>query len=279
MTAAKIMDIISRLSGCDGQAADAVLAFTQVKMEDAHNLKNTKIGVSRHLDSSIPTQMAKVMVLYENPVVPPERNLYGHPFDRTIMGKAIWKILLKHGWEKIPNWECLFRTSCERIFHKCVCGWHKIDWKETKSWSDVETTQQRSRFGRPNIFPWPCKFGMHSKTMWNKQRYCRQLQNHVRIANFRCWNRKTAIPSTSSYFFMVLWHGWSCKEVCGTTWWVGKQDDSAILQSIYSMHRWPPLHRRRNKICWRIVKYMLSNCSEMLILGKNWTTWYSMKSK
>ena len=24
------------------------------------------------------------------------------------MGKAIWKILLKHGWEKIPNWECLF---------------------------------------------------------------------------------------------------------------------------------------------------------------------------
>ena len=38
MTAAKIMDIISRLQGCDGQAADAVSAFTQVKMEDAHKL-------------------------------------------------------------------------------------------------------------------------------------------------------------------------------------------------------------------------------------------------
>ena len=36
MTAAKIMDIISRLPGCDGQAADAVSAHTQVKMEDAH---------------------------------------------------------------------------------------------------------------------------------------------------------------------------------------------------------------------------------------------------
>ena len=35
MTAAKIMDIISRLPGCDGQAADAVSAFSQVKMEDA----------------------------------------------------------------------------------------------------------------------------------------------------------------------------------------------------------------------------------------------------
>ena len=38
MTAAKIMDIISRLPGCDGQAADAVSADTQVKMEDAHKL-------------------------------------------------------------------------------------------------------------------------------------------------------------------------------------------------------------------------------------------------
>ena len=35
MTAAKVMDIISRLPGCAGQAADAVSAHTQVKMEDA----------------------------------------------------------------------------------------------------------------------------------------------------------------------------------------------------------------------------------------------------
>ena len=38
MTAAKVMDIISRLPGCDGQAADAVSAYTQGKMEDAHKL-------------------------------------------------------------------------------------------------------------------------------------------------------------------------------------------------------------------------------------------------
>ena len=38
MTAAKVMDIISRLSGCAGQAADAVSAYTQVKMEDAPKL-------------------------------------------------------------------------------------------------------------------------------------------------------------------------------------------------------------------------------------------------
>ena len=50
MTAAKVMDIISRLPGCDGQAADAVSAHIKVKMEDAHKLlKNTKIGMSRHM--------------------------------------------------------------------------------------------------------------------------------------------------------------------------------------------------------------------------------------
>ena len=43
MTAAKIMDIISRLAGCSGQAADATTAYTQVKMEDASTLlKNPK---------------------------------------------------------------------------------------------------------------------------------------------------------------------------------------------------------------------------------------------
>ena len=68
MTAAKIMDIISRLPGCDGQAADAVSAYTQVKMEDAHKLlKIPKSEVSRHLDSSTTTQMAKIMVQYGRP--------------------------------------------------------------------------------------------------------------------------------------------------------------------------------------------------------------------
>ena len=35
MTAAKVMDIVSKLPECSGQAADAVSIYTQVKMEDA----------------------------------------------------------------------------------------------------------------------------------------------------------------------------------------------------------------------------------------------------
>ena len=62
------MDIISRLPGCGGQAGDAESAYTQVKMEDAHKLfKIQKIGMSRHLDPSTTTQMAKIMVQYGRP--------------------------------------------------------------------------------------------------------------------------------------------------------------------------------------------------------------------
>ena len=38
MTAAKIMDVIVRLPSCDGQAADAVSDYTQIKLEDASKL-------------------------------------------------------------------------------------------------------------------------------------------------------------------------------------------------------------------------------------------------
>ena len=75
MTAAKIMDIISRLSGCDGQAADAVSAYTQVKMEDAHKL--LKIPKSECPDNWIRLprhKWPKSWSSMEDPVVPLERS-------------------------------------------------------------------------------------------------------------------------------------------------------------------------------------------------------------
>ena len=109
MTAAKIMDIISRLLGCHGQAADAVSAYTQVKMEDAHKL--LKIPKSECPDIWIclprykwPESWSSV----EDPVVPLERNLYGHPLAGLLWDRQFEKIFFQHGWEKIPNWKCLF---------------------------------------------------------------------------------------------------------------------------------------------------------------------------
>ena len=101
MTAAKIMDIISRLPGCDGRAADAVSAYTQVKMEDAHKL--LKIPTSECPDIWIRAprhKWPKSWSSLEDPVVPLERNLYGHPLAGLLWERQFEKILLKHGWEK-----------------------------------------------------------------------------------------------------------------------------------------------------------------------------------
>ena len=52
----------------------------------------------------------------EDPVVPLERNLYGHPLAGLLWERQIENILLKHEWEKIPNWECLFVHREKELF-------------------------------------------------------------------------------------------------------------------------------------------------------------------
>ena len=117
MTAAKVLDIISRLPGCAGQAADAVSAYTQVEMEDAHKL--LKIPKSECPDIWIRLlrhKWPKSWCTGEDPVVPLERNLYGHPLAGLLWERQFEKILLKYGWEKVSNWECLFVHSEKGLF-------------------------------------------------------------------------------------------------------------------------------------------------------------------
>ena len=52
----------------------------------------------------------------EDPVVPLERNLYGHPLAGLLWERQFENIQLKHGWEKIPNWECLFAHREKGLF-------------------------------------------------------------------------------------------------------------------------------------------------------------------
>ena len=123
MTAAEVMDIMSRLPGCAEQAADAVSASTQVKMEyDPKLLKIPKsecpdiwIRLPRH-------KWPKSWSIMEDPVIPLERNLYGHPLAGLLWERQFEEILLKYGWEKVSNWECLFVHREKRVVLLCVCG-------------------------------------------------------------------------------------------------------------------------------------------------------------
>ena len=59
MTAAKVIDIISRMPGCAGHAADAVSASTQVKMEEAPKL--LKIPKSERPSPSISRKSSNIL--------------------------------------------------------------------------------------------------------------------------------------------------------------------------------------------------------------------------
>ena len=133
MTAAKVMDIISRLPGCAGQAADAVSAFSQVRMEDVPEL--LKIAKSECPDIWIPLprhKWPKSWSSMEDPVVPLERNLYGHhEFQREelknyharkifvfLRGPKIWKAMPRNVWSDIVSWQTSrFNNFTKYQFH------------------------------------------------------------------------------------------------------------------------------------------------------------------
>ena len=180
------MDIISRLPGCDGQAADAVSAYTQVKMEDAHKLLKIPKSECPDIWIRLPRhKWPKSWSSIEDPVVPLERNLYGHPLAGLLWERQFEKILLKHGREKIPNWECLFvhreKGLCLSVYVDDI----KFAGKKQNLDPMWKVLNKEVDLGEPTSFLDHVYLGMP-----NKPRYCGQLQNHVRIANFRGWSRE-----------------------------------------------------------------------------------------
>ena len=145
MTAAKVMDVMARLPGCAGQAADAVSAYTQVKMEDAPTL--SKIPKSECPDTWIRLPRHKLPKSWSSmidPVVAPEPNLYGHPLAGLLGERQFVKVLLEHGWEKVPTWECLFVIREKGLFLSVYVDDMKTDWEETKRRSCVESFAETS---------------------------------------------------------------------------------------------------------------------------------------
>ena len=95
MTAAKVMDIISRLPGCAGQATDAVSAYTQVKMQDAHKLLKIPKPECPDIWIRLPRhKWPKSSPSIEDPVVLLERNLYGHRLAGLLWERQLEEILL-----------------------------------------------------------------------------------------------------------------------------------------------------------------------------------------
>ena len=134
-----VMDIISRLPGCDGQAADAVSAYTQVKVEDApiivqkfrsqnvqifeyvyHDWNGPNHGPVWKIQSFFLTEICTVILWQDN-------------YGKGNLRRSYWSMAGRKF--QIGN---VSLYIVKRIILVCVCGRHKAGWKETKSWPNVE---------------------------------------------------------------------------------------------------------------------------------------------
>ena len=169
-------------------------------MEDAHKLLKIPKSECPDIWIRLPRhKWPKSWSSMEDPVVPLERNLYGHPLVGLLWERQFEKILLKHVWEKIPNWECLFVHREKGLFLSVYVDDIKLAGKKQNLDPMWKLLNEEVDLGEPTSF-----FDHVYLGCTQRQRYCGQLQNHVRIANFCGWSREITIPSTSSYFFMVL---------------------------------------------------------------------------
>ena len=280
MIAAKVMDIKSRLPGCAGQAAGAVSAYTQVKKEDVSKmLKIPKlecpdiwIRLPRH-------KWPKSWSSVEHPVVLLERHLHGHLLAGLLWERQFEKILLKHGWEKVSKLGMLIRTPWKRVILMCVCGWHiKLVGKKQNIDPMWKVLNKEVDLGEPTSF-------LDHVYVACTQRQCEMSSDIVDNNRTMFESRISAVRTEklpySENFRISQWshdmegHVKKCVErFCE---WAIKTTQQ--FYKVNSMHWWPSFRRRRIEIRGRIVKSMLSNCSEMLVLGTYWKTRYSMVSE
>ena len=90
MTAAKVMDVLARLPDCDGQAADAVSAYTQVKLEDAARLLQFPKSECPDVWIRLPRHFwPKSWSSIEDPVVPWTKSV---PTPTSLTRKFCWNL-------------------------------------------------------------------------------------------------------------------------------------------------------------------------------------------
>ena len=155
MTAAKVMDIISRLPGCAGQAAGAVSAYTQLKMEDAHKLLIPKSECPGIWIRSTKKQIAKSWSSMEDPVVPLERNLYGrHLAGLFLMGKAIRESSIGTRLGESSKFGMLIRTPRKKTILVCVCHDIKVAGKNKNIDPMWKLLNKEVDLGKPTSFLW-----------------------------------------------------------------------------------------------------------------------------
>ena len=94
--------------------------------------ENSQIGMSRHVDTSSTTQNCSNRGKYEDPVVPLERNLHGHPLAGLLWERQFEKLFLEFEWERVPIWRMLFVHRKPQLFFRYMWTILKMAWKKAE---------------------------------------------------------------------------------------------------------------------------------------------------
>ena len=171
----------------------------------------------------------------------------------TMLGKSEYLLVpcnsRKFCWNTVGKRfqiENAYSSTEKRTILVCVCGRYKTVWKETKHWPNGEKVPMKEfDLGEPKSFRDNVYLGC-------TQRECQTSKDIV--DNYRnMFESKISVVATErllffweiwrKHFLMVLWYGWSRKEMCGAILRAGEQNTPATVQSYNSMPWWPPIQR------------------------------------
>ena len=156
--------------------ADAVSAYTQVKLEDEPPLLNISKSECPDIWIRLPRhKWPKSRSSMEDPVVPLERNLHGHPLAGLLWERQFEKVLLKHGWERVPNWECLFVHREKELVLSVYVDDIKLAGKKQNLDPMWKVIMKDVGLGEPTFFLDHVYLGCTQKGVSNEQRYCGQI--------------------------------------------------------------------------------------------------------
>ena len=251
MTAAKVMDVVARLLDCDGQAADAISAYTQVKMEDAQETtKHYQIRMSGCMDTSSKTEMDEVVGISWRSRC--SSWTYTDTHSQTLVGKTVRKSIDGTWLGKSTKLGMPVRSQKTKVIPIGLCGWHQNGQKEAEFLAHMWKKLMKDVYIEE-----PTSFLDHVY-LWCTQRWCKpnekfigQDSNYVRIPYF-CWR---------AWSHDVEGHARKCVE------------------------RYCELANKKTEQLHKVSHPCLDDHQirkeelEMPVLGTKWSTWHSVVSQ
>ena len=238
-------------------------------MEDAHKLLKIPKSECPDIWIRLPRhKWPKSWSSMENPVVPLERNLYGHPLAGLLWERQFEKILLKHGWEKIPNWECLFAHREKGLFLSVYVDDIKLTGKKQNPDSMWKLLNEEVDLEEPTSF-------LDHENLGCTQRQC-QISKDI-VDNYRTmFESRISAGGTEKLPFPqnLRISSWSC-DMEGHSKKSVERDCELATKTSQQLHKvsspcidTPSLQRRRVEIRGRIVKVCSQNVLKCVYLAR-----------